>query len=392
MLVFLSFHRRTRWPALAGLFLAVVVSTAMVAKMRGSQGRFSQVDRILQGADDEMRLKIWPAAWKIWQTSPWMGVGPGHFDFHYPQFGNAHYQTRPNRVHNDYLNTLVDWGGVGLACLLTLAATLFATFFRHGWTGLAQGVSPDRTESHRLAWVVGALFGLVGLGLHSFADFNLHIPANALTLAAITGMALGFVQERRSNEAPLRTGVPLAYGLVFVLLATPLGAQAWFLSRESSLIKRTTMVADFDARMAALRTAHEYAPLNFEITNLIAEELRVRSFRGDPGYEELAHQAIGYYESTIALNRFHWEAHAKIGMCLDWLGEHQKAEGRFQTARALNIYSARLMAFYGWHLFQLEKYDEAANWFGQAQFYSKGTNELAAFYLQQIAERQQVAR
>ena len=113
---------------------------------------------------------------------------------------------------------------------------------------------------------------------------------------------------------------------------------------------------------------------------------------GDPGYEDLARKAIEFYERTLALNRFHWEAQAKIGMCLDWLGEHQQAEERFQKARALNIYSARLMAFYGWHLFQLEKYDEAANWFGQAQFYSRGTNELAIFYLRQIAERQRVTR
>jgi fumarate reductase subunit D len=36
---------------------------------------------------------------------------------------------------------------------------------------------------------VGALVGCVGLLIHSFADFNLHIPANALLFYLLAGIA-----------------------------------------------------------------------------------------------------------------------------------------------------------------------------------------------------------
>jgi hypothetical protein len=36
---------------------------------------------------------------------------------------------------------------------------------------------------------VGILGALFAIGLHSLADFNLYIPANALTLAWLSGIA-----------------------------------------------------------------------------------------------------------------------------------------------------------------------------------------------------------
>jgi hypothetical protein len=35
--------------------------------------------------------------------------------------------------------------------------------------------------------VFGGLAGVVAMGVHSLVDFNLHIPANALTFAVILG-------------------------------------------------------------------------------------------------------------------------------------------------------------------------------------------------------------
>src|SRR3989441_561439 len=50
----------------------------------------------------------------------------------------------------------------------------------------------------------GAAAGLLAIGFHSLADFNLEIPGNAVTLAAIVGLAIGW----RRPTAPVPTAAP----------------------------------------------------------------------------------------------------------------------------------------------------------------------------------------
>jgi len=85
-------------------------------------------------------------------------------------------------AHNDYLQFLAELGAVGFAIaaallLLVLILSIRASF-RHPkpagqWIGLA---------------CTGALTAIL---IHSIADFNLYVPANATVLAWICGVAAG---------------------------------------------------------------------------------------------------------------------------------------------------------------------------------------------------------
>ncbi|MBV9998015.1 MAG: O-antigen ligase family protein [Verrucomicrobia bacterium] len=119
---------------------------------------------------------------RVLSISGWWGFGAGTFRIIFPFF------TRPwgDRVggvweyaHEDYLQTLVEWGFIG--------AALWAALFLGGWvTAVAR-----RTQS-RVAWPestrlfsLGCLLSLTGVGLHALVDFPLQIASLALYTAVV---------------------------------------------------------------------------------------------------------------------------------------------------------------------------------------------------------------
>ena len=125
---------------------------------------------------------------------PWLGTGLGSFESVFPQ-----YQTFPtelvwNHAHDDYVEALTEAGAVG-GLIMLLALLLFAR--------LAFRNFPERLKSPR-GWVqLGAGLGCCGLLVHSFADFNLHIPANAAWFAVCVGLSTVPGSAERVREMPV---------------------------------------------------------------------------------------------------------------------------------------------------------------------------------------------
>jgi len=109
---------------------------------------------------------------------PVLGSGGG-------SFYNAYIRYRTplggyyDHAHNDYVEFAADYGlvGVGLLggfVLLTMAACL--KVLRQRRSSLPRGMA------------FGVLMAIVALAIHSTVDFNLQLPANALTLMVILAM------------------------------------------------------------------------------------------------------------------------------------------------------------------------------------------------------------
>src|SRR6185312_16304653 len=83
------------------------------------------------------------------------------------------------------------------------------------WTWRYVRGSPNTLGEHRsnkLALVLGASIGLVAILIHSFVDFNMHIPANAIlavTLMALLSSYVRFATERYWFTARLWTKTAL---------------------------------------------------------------------------------------------------------------------------------------------------------------------------------------
>jgi O-antigen ligase len=85
-------------------------------------------------------------------------------------------------AHNDYLQTLAELGIVGFALGLALVWRIMTRVVR---------LALFHQESPGWALALGLAGGIAALLLHSLTDFNLYIPANAMTLAWICGLAAG---------------------------------------------------------------------------------------------------------------------------------------------------------------------------------------------------------
>lgn len=127
------------------------------------------------------RLAMAQDSLRIVRGRPWMGVGLGSFENVYPQYQSFASDFAIGHAHNDYVEALAETGLAGGA-LIVLA---LAIFLRRAFSHLQERL---RREA---GWIqLGATVGCCGLLVHSLADFNLHIPANAAWFCVSLAVAL----------------------------------------------------------------------------------------------------------------------------------------------------------------------------------------------------------
>lgn len=163
---------------------------------------------------------------RLLESAPLAGVGPGMFRYGARWYRDPHMSGDATFAHDDWLQLASEYGYVGLV----LGATVLVL-------GVARGVSAfvvavERSHelggmtSSRGAFALGGACGLVAFAAHSFTDFNMHIPANALLAA----MALGLATAPRAEPRRVRGGLP---GILSLAGATAaVCALAIFLNRE----------------------------------------------------------------------------------------------------------------------------------------------------------------
>ena len=329
------------------------------------------------------RLRLWKPAADMWSDHFWLGAGPGHFDHRFGPYRPEWVQARPGYAHNDYLNTLADWGLVGgllvAASLGLLGAGVLKTW-KYVWR---EDSDLGARRSQRAAFVYGASVGLCALLIHSFSDFNMQIPANAIlaiSLMALLSVHLRFATDRYWIKSGWLTRAFLTALLLFGVFY--LGQQGWRSAREEALlkqVKRERLLTP--ARVELLEQAVAAEPMNFDTTFALAETLRQMSWQGADNYRELAEQAIRWYRRGIALNPFDAYNYMKLGMCLDWLGRHEEATRWFEEAVKRDPNNHYVLAHQGWHFVQVEDYATAKQWFDRSVRLKWKDNPIAFSYL-----------
>jgi len=132
------------------------------------------LERFFQAASEleRGRLLVWKDTIKMIKDFPIFGTGLGTYPFSLPIYKTFPTQSIFTHAHNDYLELLAEGGLV-----LTLPF-LWATVRAIKWS----------LDSPSLI-TRGATTGMVAMLIHSFFDFNLHIPANAYIFFAILGIS-----------------------------------------------------------------------------------------------------------------------------------------------------------------------------------------------------------
>lgn len=112
------------------------------------------------------------------EVFPWAGTGAGSYYGTYPRFRTPR-EGYFDHAHNDYAEIAADFGVPGLLLLGGFVAMSLVSGLR---------VLRERRSDLPRGMAFGSLMAMVALLIHSSVDFNLQIPANALTLLVIMAM------------------------------------------------------------------------------------------------------------------------------------------------------------------------------------------------------------
>ena len=292
------------------------------------------------------------------------GVGPGHFDAEFPQFrpyGLIQLQADPLYVHNDYLNTLCDWGVVGMLIIGFTFVMIGDGVFRV-WRFVRR--SPEEGGSGhnvKAAVVFGGSIGLLALMVHSVVDFNMQIPANAII--AVTLMAMLTAHWRYATEGfwanPHFAGRVALTGMAAIGLAF-LGWQGWHKAREVYWSEAARHLPDRSpALLNALTNACAAEPDNYMDLHLVGEYYRRLSWTGEADYKAQAEEALKWFGRSMDANRHYAMTPVRYGMCLDWLDRTNQATFWFNRALELDPAGYIVLRYEGWHQIELENYPAA---------------------------------
>jgi O-antigen ligase len=244
-------HVAWRTKRTAGLGAAMVVGAVLLSIFAAG----STSDRLLLTftANDHggrLRLLFWAAGWRMFLSAPWLGVGPGQYQFHSPQFqadvlhgpgGRTydHNQVHTLYAHCDPLEWIAEWGVLGAVCM--------------AWMGL------------RLVRCRGPEWG--GLAaLTTFAALNFpsqsfpHAAAGAILAAVL--LARSNPSERsaltRSRSAALAPTL-ICYGVcIYLLVALVLPSHALQVTNRSQNETPVGSVYTYRAKSAPWSAARAY--------------------------------------------------------------------------------------------------------------------------------------
>lgn len=167
----------------SGAFVLVVLASAIVIGVAPKvRARFAQM---VANTGELSRPILWRAGWKLFKEAPLLGTGAASYNVLFEKHRPERFLDEPEWAHNDYLNTLSDYGATG-ALLLFGGALVIALRCA---AGRRQRPAPTDWLDDR-AMLRGMGVALLAFAFHLAVDFHLKIPALGMTFATIAGLAV----------------------------------------------------------------------------------------------------------------------------------------------------------------------------------------------------------
>ncbi|HRI81906.1 MAG TPA: O-antigen ligase family protein, partial [Opitutaceae bacterium] len=353
-----SWRRRLGLALGAGL-LIVTAGWGLYTAVPPMRERF---DALVAESGERTRPIMWRGAWQLFRENPVWGSGAGSYNIAFEKHRPEHYQLNSQWAHNDYLNTLSDYGAVGFG--LFFGAVLAVLFGCRWHAGKAAGASPPPRGWLDDPWVrQGAVFGLLAFGLQLFVDFHLKIPALAMALAVVAGLLVPHVwpANAKREETPLAARVG-QFGLAAALVAV--GAvfvtnhyRAEALRYPARLaIDRLVDVDTVDYRevlapaLASLERATKIDARNAQAWSDLAYATGLWAHVEPENTRQLGMEAEAYARWSLSLSRAGAEPWIRLGIALNMQGRWPEAGEAFSEALGQAPASARVWFHQAYHL------------------------------------------
>ncbi len=356
--------RARRWGAAAGILL---VGLAIGAALYLTQPHIrARLDDLRANAGERTRPIMWRGAWAIFGEHPAWGGGAGSYNVLFEQHRPETFQDNPRWAHNDYLNTLADYGGVGF--LLSFGA-IAGLIWRHRQTEsrfLAAPATGDATPDEA-GFRQALAIGLLAFALHLTVDFHLKIPALAQAVAIMGGLLLG--RRPPPDTRPTCGAAPWirrsGYGAAALAVgATVLGvihplyrAEALRLAAREAidqLATREHTPADRSRVLARatpqLEAATRQAPSHGQAWADLAYALALQARETPARTAELGVRAEHAARQALACSPALPESWLRLGAALDMQGRWAEAGDAFTRAQALAPNSLPVCFLHAYHL------------------------------------------
>ncbi len=318
LLVFRKGHRQKGFIIFCLFFI-----TALYALHIGVEyplGRFKYFD-----ASFEDRSRYTQKTMDMFRDYSLAGIGAGNFRYAYPKYQALEDKNIFLRhAHNDWAQFLAEAGVAGF-CLFLVGILYF--FYR------TLKLWRKRGDPFAICLGAATIAVMIAIATHSLSDFNLHIPANFLMLAAITAIGYSSLHSERHHgrERTLYRYyiIPLKYKGMMVLVAV-LGLIGWngfwsirhFIAESyCDTVGNPTLNRDQNPRLAEIDEAISWDRSNAGYWYKRAWGLvRIRkSFASEGGMQSdeknLKRQleVIRALEQAVRLNPFEAQYHFRLG-------------------------------------------------------------------------------
>jgi len=276
-------------------------------------GRFYAFDM-----DFKTRMGYASQALTVFSDYRLAGVGVGNYKYVTPRYGNP-----IDFAHDDWVQFMAETGTVGLTLLLLGIAWYVFTVLKK-WFSCSNPFS--------VCLGIAPIAAMTSIGIHSFSDFNLHMPANFMMLSAITAIgysALHF-EKRHQHEKmsyhfrswPLRGSGVMILALFSI---TILWAGVWIIRHfiadaYCNTVPNMTMQLDQHPPQNETLTAISWDPDNAEYRFKLGMELmetRSREMQSSKKdmvwWHEQRAPIIAAFEDAIRLNPLRDYYHMRLG-------------------------------------------------------------------------------
>jgi len=355
------------WMPVTGALALVLVSGFMFGVSPLVRERLADAKNLIGEGRlaGDIRVHLAADAFRIAHDHPFFGTGPGTFVFIHPRYEDGAFADNAEPTRDDYLNCLDDYGLVGLGLALFFVAAVTLKFFHP--------LGIDNRWQDRVLVATG-FAAWVALLVHSLVDFNLHIPANALLLFSLTGLALGRLKEEKvrhwSTLSLAPSGRWLGRGVLFVSLIYGVQVARAALSNrayEEAFAREDDV--PLSESIYGVADALDYDPGNAQDLVLLGDLHRYEASLQKNGAARLSEgeAALDAYQKALQANTLDDRVQARMGMTLDLMQKYPEALSHYQAAVTAQPYNGEFWYRLGNHYQESGMADKAAQAYAVAE-------------------------